>query len=59
MSHKDITGFDTPEEFFAYESGRIHKEKMIIDFIKKWNGNTNSELGFILNKKFKEVKDKI
>lgn len=52
--NKLITGFDTPEEFHSYQLGREHEEKVIIDFIEKWNlGEINSHLGSILQSKLK------
>lgn len=48
---KDITGWGTVEENTAYELGRKHEQKVIIDFIEKWDGKNNSQLGQILHDK--------
>ena len=53
---KEVTGFNTPEELSAYEKGREHEGRVIVDWIKKWNGKTNSVMGQILYNKFKEIK---
>lgn len=53
--YKEITGFDTPQELSAYEQGRIHEAKTIIEWIGKWNGATTSVLGEALDNKFKQL----
>ena len=55
---KEITGFDTVEEWNAYELGQIRQENSMMTFIEKWNGKTNSMLGSVLAGKFKELYDK-
>ena len=57
--HKQITGFDTPAEYSAYCLGRHDEEMTIVEWIRKWDGSTNSQLGQILFSKMKEVKDKL
>jgi hypothetical protein len=46
--HRKITGFDTLEEFIAYEKGYWDCQEVMIKFIENWDGNTNSSLGQIL-----------
>lgn len=48
IKHKEITGWDTPEERAAYDKGREDEEKVIIKFITKWDGKTNSGMGELL-----------
>jgi len=50
----NIIGFHTLEELAAYEKGRDHEQNVIIDFLGKWEGSTNSVMGQIL----KEFVDK-
>lgn len=52
--YKKITGFDTPAERKAYEEGREDEAKVIFDFIRKWDGKTNSGLGEMLDDKFRD-----
>jgi len=49
-----VTGFNSHEEMSAYENGRQDEESVICDWIKKWDGSTNSVLGEILKNKFIE-----
>ena len=55
-SHHEQTGFYTLAEWSAYELGREHEQRVIIQFIKDWDGNTNSAAGQILNDKLKSLK---
>lgn len=55
LEHYKITGFDTPEEWRAYEKGRTDEETVLVDWIKKWNGGANSSLGKILHDKIIEL----
>jgi hypothetical protein len=48
--YKEITGFYSPAERLAYEQGRAHEEEVIFNYIKSWNGHTNSALGELLYK---------
>jgi hypothetical protein len=48
--YKEITGFNSPTERLAYEQGRAHEEEVIFNYIKSWNGHTNSALGELLYK---------
>ena len=54
LEHEKITGFKTPAEWHAYQLGRDHEEKVIVQFIDRWDGSTRSILGGILLKKFEE-----
>ena len=54
--YKSVTGFNTPEEWNAYEKGKEDEEKIIIEWIKKWRGGINSSLGVLLHNKFNELK---
>lgn len=56
--HKLITGWDTPEESYAYDKGRMDEESVIIKWIENWDGATNSSLGTLLIKKFNSLKNK-
>ena len=47
----EITGFKTPSELAAYEKGREHEQKVIMEWIRKWDGSTNSEMGSLLKEK--------
>lgn len=53
--YKDITGVNNPDELQCYERGRELQEKVMIKFIEKWDGSTNSEMGQILSDKFKAL----
>jgi hypothetical protein len=57
--HKHMAGFDTPAEYSAYCLGRHDEAITITEWIRKWDGSTNSQLGQILFSKMKEVKDKL
>jgi hypothetical protein len=56
--YKSVTGFNTPEEWAAYEKGREDEMKVVIAWINKWKGEINSEMGTILHNKFNELKKK-
>jgi hypothetical protein len=47
--NKEITGFWTVAEWAAYDQGREHGELIYYNFIKNWDGSTNSGMGQILN----------
>ena len=53
--HKKITGWPTPEEYLAYEEGRRDEQKVMMDFIRKWDGHTNSAFGHLMNEKLNEI----
>lgn len=48
-------GFKTDEELTAYEKGRSDEQKVLEEWIKKWNGETNSSLGKLLMDKIEEL----
>lgn len=52
---KEITGHNSIEEYRAYEEGYSAREKVTIEWIKKWDGSTNSGLGQLLMDKFREL----
>lgn len=56
---KKVTGWDTYAEYRAYDLGREHEQKVFMDWIEKWDGSDNSQLGWLLKKKFTELKDVI
>ncbi len=53
--HKSITGWNSQAEYEAYDKGRADEEDVLIAFIEKWTGSTNSALGSLLNSKFKNM----
>lgn len=53
--HKKITGFNTPNELLIYQQGYNDHEQIMMEWIKKWNGNNRSQLGKLLNEKYKEL----
>lgn len=55
---KKITGHDTLAEWAAYDLGREHMERVMIQFVEEWDGSTNSHFGELLMKKTKEIHDK-
>lgn len=57
--HFEITGFNTPDEWAANESGYNRHERIIMRYIKEWDGYINSEFGRLMRDKMKELKDKI
>lgn len=54
---KQVTGHDSPKEMMAYEKGREDEQQVIIEWIEKWDGSSNSVMGALLKKKFDERKD--
>ena len=40
---------------YAYDRARCDEEKVILEWIKNWDGNTNSAMGELLGEKAKEV----
>ena len=58
-NYKEITGYNNPEEHAAYDKGREDEESVIVAWIKKWDGSTNSAMGELLDKKFKEITTKL
>lgn len=55
----DITGFNTHEEFIAYQQGRSDEEEITEKFIANWDGSRNSRFGELMYLKIQEFKDKI
>ena len=51
--------FETPAELEAYEKGREHEEKTIVNFIQNWNGETNSVIGKLLADKVQAENEKL
>ncbi len=47
---KKITGHNNQQERMAYDNGYSDHEKLMLDFIGKWDGSTNSILGMALSK---------
>lgn len=45
-----MTGHKTPELMTAYEQGRANEAEVVLDFVDKWNGTTNSVIGEAINK---------
>lgn len=58
VSFKQITGFDTHEEMSAYEKGREHEQKVMMQNIEKWDGKGNSAFGTAMRKKFIQLRRK-
>lgn len=56
--HKKITGFDTPAERISYEEGYNDAISVCMDYIRKWKGKRNSELGMLLDAKFQDWQKK-
>lgn len=52
---KEVTGHNSIEEYRAYEEGYSAREKVTIEWIKKWDGSTNSGFGKLLMDKFQEL----
>lgn len=42
---KKHTGHNSAEEWIAYDKGREDEQKVLMDFIGKWDGQTNSAMG--------------
>ena len=57
--YKKVTGFANPGEYYAYEKGEYAMQDTIKEFIKKWDGSTNSVMGQVLHDKFKELDDNL
>jgi hypothetical protein len=53
--HEKMTGHKTAELQAAYDRGYEANEKVIMDWIAKWDGSTNSAMGELLNKKMNEL----
>jgi len=56
--YEKITGHRTPELRKAYEDGYSNAQGVMIAWIQKWQGGTNSGLGQLLISKFKELNGK-
>ena len=52
------TGYKTIAEWSTFEAGYEGHEKIMMEWIEKWQGETNSALGSLLYVKFQELKDK-
>jgi len=57
--NKEITGFETPEEYAAYELGYANGQDQDYEYIRSWNDNNNSKLGMLLTKKFAELQSQL
>ncbi len=55
---KKNTGYNSKQEWEAYDKGRFDEENVLTDWIKRWDGKTNSGMGQILYDKFKELEAK-
>lgn len=53
--YKSITGFNTADARASYEDGCNDKESVIIEWIEKWDGSTNSQLGKLLFDKLTSI----
>ncbi len=53
--HKQITGWNTMEEYMAYDKGREDEHKVLCKWIEKWDGKTNSVMGQLLHDKMDEL----
>lgn len=53
--HQKITGHNTITESEKYDKGRDDEQEVVMEWIKNWDGSTNSALGTLLMKKLKEV----
>ncbi len=53
-----ITGFKTVEEFVAYEKGYYDCQKVIMDFLNKWDFSTKTAFGKAFMKKYQEYNEK-
>lgn len=54
--NKTICGFETMEEFAAYNKGKDNMEQIIWAYIENWEGQTNIRMGDLLARKFNELK---
>lgn len=52
--YKEITGFNNGDLLEQYMKGREHEAETITKWIENWDGSTNSGMGELLTKKFKE-----
>jgi len=57
--YRRITGEDSPKEYDAYKRGFEGGIDAAMRYVHKWEGNTNSELGELLKRKFEELKNNI
>lgn len=55
---KQVTGHDSPKEMMAYEKGREDEQQVIIEWIEKWDGSSNSVMGATLKKVLKKFERK-
>lgn len=55
---KEVTGHNTPAELRAYEKGREDEASVYIDFIRKYEGNTNSVFGQAMKDTFDRLNNK-
>jgi hypothetical protein len=51
-SHKEVTGFDTIEEWQAYEKGVSEGQEQIMEAIRNWTPEGGSQVGLLLREKF-------
>jgi hypothetical protein len=58
LQFEKMTGFKTKEELEAYDRGRIEEERMILEWITKWEGSTNSRMGELLYSKLESINKK-
>ncbi len=49
--YKKVTGHSNPYEHQIYDKAREEEQSVIMSFIEKWDGETNSALGDLLSKK--------
>lgn len=52
---KKITGWDSPQEWQAYDIGRSDEMITIYKFIQEWDGRRNSALGNLMFTKMQEL----
>lgn len=50
-SVKEVTGWDTMNEYLAFQKGYEAHEKLMMEWIAKWDGGSNSALGALINAK--------
>lgn len=53
--YKKMTGHSNIHEHIVYDKGREDEQTVILDWIKKWDGSTNSTLGQLLDTKMREL----
>lgn len=51
----EYTGFYTMAEAEAYDLGRNHEQKVMVKFVKDWDGKTNSAMGSLLMEAVKKI----